>query len=333
MSKQKYQNPVSATLSGIRDLFRKQEPIGQLDESVSMKGKTCLITGANSGLGFAVATQLAEKGATVIMACRSGIPEAGERIRSLTGSSTVEMVKVDLSDIDAIDKLIATLQEKGLVFDVVICNAAVVPAGSRETPQGLEQMFMVNYLSKFILINGLLENQLIRTAGPATSRIIFVSSESHRSGQDIDFDNLGAFQHFTMKAAVARYGDYKLMLTTLASALHSRLSGAKPPINVHALCPGAVNTNIAREAPSWSKPLLKVIFSLFFSPPDKAAAPVMYLACAPELAKESGYYLHLMQKKDADERALDPENQKELWDKSAALVASVRSKDHAGSMS
>ncbi|MEM9327412.1 MAG: SDR family NAD(P)-dependent oxidoreductase [Bacteroidota bacterium] len=274
MTKKKSQNPVTATLAGIRDVFRKQQRIGALEDSLSMDGKTCLVTGANSGLGFAVATQLASRGAQVIMACRSGIPGAGNAIKKLTGSSLVEMLEVDLSDLASIEKLLVMIESKKLKFDVVICNAAVVPAMSRETPQGLEQMFMVNYLSKHILVNGLLNKQLLNHESDTPPRIIFVSSESHRSGRDINFDNFGKYEPFTMKAAVARYGDYKLMLTTFAMALHERLSQREDqPVHVHALCPGAVNTNIAREAPAWSKPLLRLVFSLFFNSPEKSKGP------------------------------------------------------------
>ena len=70
-----YQNPVSATLTGIVNLFKKQEKIGELKESDRVDGRTCLITGANSGLGFALAVELAKRGGRIIMACRSGIPK------------------------------------------------------------------------------------------------------------------------------------------------------------------------------------------------------------------------------------------------------------------
>ncbi|MCB0683774.1 MAG: hypothetical protein KDC32_23150, partial [Saprospiraceae bacterium] len=87
MSHGRFKNPVEATLTGIKDLFRRQPLADHLSERDRLDGKTCLVTGASSGLGFAVAVDLARRGANLIMACRSGIPEAGERVKQLSGSS------------------------------------------------------------------------------------------------------------------------------------------------------------------------------------------------------------------------------------------------------
>ena len=83
----KYNNPVSATLTGISDLFRKHEPAGELKPSDRLDGKTVLVDGASSGLGFAVAVDMAKRGASLIMACRSGIPEKGELVKMFDGEN------------------------------------------------------------------------------------------------------------------------------------------------------------------------------------------------------------------------------------------------------
>ncbi|MEI6900900.1 MAG: hypothetical protein WCL00_13560, partial [Bacteroidota bacterium] len=81
----KYNNPVTATLTGIMDLFRKQIPVGELKSTDRLDGKTVLVDGSSSGLGFAIAVDVAKRGAKVIMACRSGIPEKGEMVKRLSG--------------------------------------------------------------------------------------------------------------------------------------------------------------------------------------------------------------------------------------------------------
>ncbi|NTV82915.1 MAG: SDR family NAD(P)-dependent oxidoreductase, partial [Bacteroidales bacterium] len=213
MSKQQksnYKNPVSSTWEGIRAAFAKQVKVGELKPTERLEGKTVLIDGASSGLGFAIATQLAERGALVIMACRSGIPGKGEEVTRRTGNHLVEMVHVDFSDIISIQKLISTIKEKFAPLDIVISNAAMVPAQSRKTPQGLEEMFMVNYLSKFIFINGLIREKCFRTGGKDIPRIVFVSSESHRHPPAFDWDSFGKFKTYGMNKTVEYYGYYKL---------------------------------------------------------------------------------------------------------------------------
>jgi len=318
--KSKYSNPFTATFNGIVNLFRKSTPVGELNDDDRIDGKVCLVTGANSGLGFAVTQQLVERGSKVIMACRSGIPEAGERIKALTGSDQVEMIRVDLSDLNSIRAFVEELKSRNIKLDIVVDNAGMVPSGSRKTKEGLDEMFMVNYLAKFILINELLSADLFNTY-QSTPRIIYVSSESHRSGDNIDFEKFGEFEKYTMSKVIALYGYYKLHLNTLAAELSHRLNpNGQINYSVHSLCPGAVNTNIARESPKVFIPLLKVIFGLFFLRPAKAAFPVIYLACSKDVEGKSDYYLHMKAKKDPDERSMDREVGGKLWGKSEKLL-------------
>ena len=76
--------------------------VEQVPDSLSLAGRTCLVTGANSGLGKATAILFAKRGARVLMACRSGIPEAGQDVIAQSGNRDVQMLEVDLSDLDSI---------------------------------------------------------------------------------------------------------------------------------------------------------------------------------------------------------------------------------------
>ena len=100
----KYNNPLSATLTGISNLFKKQERIGVLDPSDRLDGKKILITGSSSGLGLATAIELAKLGAEVIMAVRSGIPEKMKEVKRKSGSDHVHIHYIDLSDFDFINE-------------------------------------------------------------------------------------------------------------------------------------------------------------------------------------------------------------------------------------
>jgi len=334
--KKNYDNPVSATLTGIFDLFRKHEAAGKLNVSDRLDGKTVLVDGSSSGLGFAVAVEVARRGARVIMACRSGIPSQGEKVKKLSGNQEVHMFHVDFADIHSIRKLVTSLKSSSLFvdgkgIDILVCNAGIVPKKSRKTSQGLEEMFIVNYFSKFIFVNLLLENNCFQDATsiiphPASripcplSRIIFVASESHRNPKKIDWDDFGKYREYQIGKSIDLNGYYKLLLTTFACELSRRLNpGNETKISVFALCPGPVNSNIAREAPGIFQPLLRVAFGMFFKSPAKAAVPVVYLAASPDLEGKPFDYLFLMSRSKVDEKASDPQNGARLWKLSEEL--------------
>jgi len=309
---------------GLRDRFKKRPRLKGLDAGERLDGKTVLVTGASSGLGFATSVELARLGARVIMACRSGIPDKGEEVKRLSGSDKVEMLYVDLSDLESINAFSRTFAGKGFKLDILISNAAIVPAQSRKSPQGLEEMFVVNFLAKFYLINKLIAQGAFNEFSDGWPRIIIVSSESHRNPPGFDWENFGKYQEYSMKDVVKRYGYFKLLLTTFAVELSRRLNTANGPgFPVRSLCPGPVNSNIAREAPGWAKPILKVVFGLFFSSPEKAAEPVIYYAATREDIATDFDYLFLMSRVDIDDLAADPANGERLWEDSEALLLSL----------
>jgi NAD(P)-dependent dehydrogenase (short-subunit alcohol dehydrogenase family) len=319
----KYNGAISATWKGISDLFQKQVRVGKLRPDERLDGKKILIDGSSSGLGLATAKDLARLGAEVIMAVRSGIPEKGEEVKKASGSEKVHMLAVDLSDFESIQNLVREIKLKFEKIDILICNAAVVSKKARKTRYGLEEMFTVNYLAKFYFVNLLLQNDTFRKDGDSLPRIIFVSSESHRNPEHFEWDDFGQFKEYGMNKAVERYGYYKLLMTTFSQELSRRLNPNQyPQFSVFALCPGPVNSNIAREAPAVFQPLMKLIFKAFFRSPETACEPVVYLAASTEVEGKPTDYLFLMSRKTVDEKASDPENGKKLWKISEELLES-----------
>ncbi len=323
----KFNSPSNAIIAGIIDLFTEKKYTGKIKDDDRLDHKNVLITGANSGLGYAVALKLAERGANLYMACRSGIPEKGEKIKKITGSTTVWMLPVDLSDLNSIRAVVDQIVKKHIKFDVIICNASIVPRASRKTKQGFEEMFVVNYLAKYVLLKLLLDQKCIRLARTERSRIIFISSESHRNPIEFDWANFGKYQNYGISRTVELYGYYKLLLTTFAHELSRRLnSDNSSNISVFTLCPGPVNTRIAREAPLLFKPLLKLIFTIFFKSPRKAAAPVVYFASSHDVDNKSFDYLHMMNRKEIDTKASDKGNGIKLWEKTELLLQELQIK-------
>ena len=319
-----YDSPWQATWKGITDLYGKKTDSVELPDHIDLAGKSVLITGSSAGLGFAAAKRIAKAGAKVIMAVRSGIPKKGEEIKKHSGNSDVEMYHVDLLDFESINHFLENLEKDKVKIDILISNAAMVPLKSRKTPQGLEEMFMVNYLAPFYLINQLINRNVLL---PEKSKIIIVASESHRNPKEFEWDKFGKYEAYGIKETVSRYGYYKLLLTTFANELSRRLTLENRQIPIRVLCPGPVNSNIAREAPKLMQPLLKLVFSIFFRSPEKASDPILYFASETNHESKPIDYLFLMQQKEMDEKALDEANGKKLWELSQVLIDDVLSEN------
>ncbi|MEQ9298972.1 MAG: SDR family NAD(P)-dependent oxidoreductase [Cyclobacteriaceae bacterium] len=316
MRDKKFGNPFSATLNGIIELYSNKGEEVNLPENIDLSGKHVMITGSSAGLGLATAKRVAKAGAQLSMAVRSGIPDKGHEVEGEAGVSNVKMYYVDLSDFESINSFLNQLVKNEVKLDIFIANAAMVPLVSRQTKQGLEEMFMVNYLSTFYLINELLSRKIISTE--AASKIIIISSESHRDPAAFDWEGFGKYEPYGIKEVIAKYGYYKLLLTTFANELSRRINTDKSIIPVRVLCPGPVNSNIAREAPGWMQPLLKGVFSLFFRSPMKAADPVVYFC--QEAGDQPIDYLYLLQKKPMAPLAQEMEDSTRLWERSEALI-------------
>lgn len=321
-----HDNPIFAVISGLLDLLDKRGQVKPLPTDFRIDGKRCLVTGANTGLGKAIAIDLAKRGGHVIMACRSGIPDAGEDVKRQSGSKAVEMLPVDLADLNSVSRLAEQLQQRGEHLDIVVLNAGLMPQKARPSTQGYDLMFAVHYLANRLLLTRLLASGVIanrsfanykkRGKHAATPRIVFVSSEAHRSAKPIDFANLGAFVDFNISGGMRQYGLSKLVLNTYAAELARRLTLANGDADVQVayMCPGPVNSNIARETPAWLRPLLAPVMQTFFRAPSIAAQPVIYLACSPDLAGEQGVYMHMLKRKAPSPLGSDAGNGRKLWE-------------------
>lgn len=330
MAHGRFDNPVVAALAGVKDFFSKQKLEDQLKETDRADGKTCIITGANSGLGFGISVDMAKRGAHVIMACRSQIPEAGERVKMLSGSDKVEMIRVDLSRIDSIHEFVDTLEKRGIHPDITILNAGVALPKARKTESGQEEMFFVNYFSNFMLVNLLLSKKVILPNGkdPDKQRIIFISSDSHRDASYIDFEQFGRYEDYGVSKGISYYSYYKLVLNTLALEFSRRLNNGSLQVPVHVICPGPVHSNIIKEAPWLLRKVLGAIFSVVFRSPEVAARPVVYMSISDDYGNDTGRYLHMFNPKDMDEKVYISEEGAKLWERSAELWKKLDEKNH-----
>lgn len=171
---------------------------------MTMQGKIVMVTGANSGIGYATVEGLAAQGATLILHARS--KEKGEKAREdiarKTGNTNIHLMLADLSSIEQLKELADQVKAKFDHLDVLINNAALVPTRRTLTKDGLEAQFAINHLSYFILGNLLLPHLEASGAG----RMINVSSNLHAVGK-VDFENLQAEKRYEFYQWAGQAGD------------------------------------------------------------------------------------------------------------------------------
>lgn len=325
MSHGRFDNPVVAALAGFWDIFRKQENAEKLHESHRLDGKTCIVTGANSGLGFAIAVEMAKRGAHVIMAGRSKIPEAGELVKQKSGSDRVEMRYLDLSKIPSIHAFVDGLIRDGIKPAVTVLNAGVALPNSRKTESGQDEMFLVNYLSNVILTNLMISKDVIPCNGNSNPRprIIFISSDSHQGSSAIDYSEFGRYYEYGVSKGIENYSYFKLILNTYATELSRRVNPDGVHIGVNVICPGPVHTNIIKPAPQPLRFILGAIFKIIFRSPAKAALPVIYMSVSSDFEGKSGEYLHMFNSKQMDPKVYIPEEGARLWEASMQVWQAI----------
>jgi len=324
MAEGRFKSPVGAALAGVKDFFSRQKLASRLSERDRAEGKTVMITGANSGLGFALAVEFARRGAHVIMACRSQIPEAGERARNLSGSDSIEMRYLDLSRIGTIHEFVKSMENDGICVDICILNAAVALPGPRKTETGQDEFFQVNYLSNVTLTFLLIQKKVIELKKDGGwSRLLFISSDSHRGASSIDYDEFGRYFDYGVSKAISNYSYFKLVLNTFAVELSRRINKEGLRLSVLIICPGPVHSNIVKEAPWLLRTILKGIFRIVFRSPAKAALPVVYMALSPDYEGRTMEYLHMFNPRKMDPKVYEAGEGLKLWDRSMELLEKI----------
>ncbi len=314
----------TALRTAVKDRLGSHGEIQPVGPDVRLDGKVCLVTGASSGLGKAVAIELGLRGAKLVLVCRPGHSGLAEEIQAASGSPGVELIEADLSDLDAVSRACDTLRTHGEKIHIAVLNAGLMPKTARKSRQGYDLMFAVHFLANRLLSERMIADGVL--AGPEESedaaRIVFVSSEAHRSANPIDFESFARFTPYGVRDGLKYYGLSKLHLTTFFSALWRRLEHEESQqVKVHALCPGPVASGIAREAPGILKPIVSLVMKAFFLAPRKAAIPVVYLCCSEDAGKRSGIYLHLLREKPVSPLANDEESGRKLIEASDAILS------------
>jgi NAD(P)-dependent dehydrogenase (short-subunit alcohol dehydrogenase family) len=294
------------TISGwIREDDQMAQPNG------GMGGRTCLITGASSGIGRTTALRLARLGAKLVLVCRDRArgEETIAAIQRTSGNRDATLLLADLSSQQSIRQMASEFLAAGEPLHVLINNAGVVNTQRRLTVDGIETVFAVNHLAYFLVTHLLLDR--LRASAPA--RIVNVASHAHRYGT-MDFDDLGGQRAYK---AMRIYGRSKLANILFTYELARRLSGTG--ITVNCLHPGAVATGLGKNNGSGARIFIAMLRP-FFRTPEAGAATSIYLASSPEVEGLSGKYFTDGKEARSSKESYDQAIARRLWELSARMT-------------
>lgn len=276
----------------------------------SIAGKTCLVTGATSGIGEAAAVALARAGAELVLVARS--PARADatlaRIRRAAPQAQLDVLYGDLSVQADVRRVAAEYAASGRRLHVLLNNAGLMMDRRTETADGIETCFAVNHLAPFLLTNLLLDR--LRESAPA--RVVTVSSVAHRMAGpfDLGWTQPGRYRPFHA------YSASKLCNVLFTRELARRLEGT----GVTATCvhPGNVATRFGQNTEgffNWGTRLIE----RFRRSPEQGAETLVWLCAAPVAGPSGGYFADRRERRPG-RNARDADAARRLWDDSARLV-------------
>ncbi len=291
--------------------------------------RIAIVTGANSGIGFEAAKELAAKGALTVLACRNLIKgeEAARAIRAATPDASLELLALNLADLSSVRAFVDDYLARHDRLDLLINNAGVMALPYRQTADGFEMQFGTNHLGHFAL-TGLLLPTLLATSG---SRIVTVSSTAHRMGT-MRFDDLNWEQDYSKWQA---YGMSKLANLLFTYELQRKLDAVGSETIAVACHPGYAATNLQTAGPemagqTFTKQISALMNSVVAQDQAAGALPTLYAATMPDVAGGDYYgpdgFMEMRgapKKVESNEKSHDEADAVRLWDVSEQLTGVV----------
>jgi NAD(P)-dependent dehydrogenase (short-subunit alcohol dehydrogenase family) len=247
-------------------------------------GRTAVVTGANSGIGYCAARELARRGASVVLACRSAqrADEAVERLRAEVPGGRFEYRPLDLADLSSVRRFAKDYE--GDRLDLLINNAGLMAIPYALTADGFETQFGVNHLGHFAL-TGLLLPRLLASPG---SRVVSVSSAMHARA-NVDLDDLNSERGYRRWTAYSRSKSANLLFI---HELARRLAGAGSGTVATAAHPGFAATNLQTKGPRMAgnrgaERVMSLVNRVMAQSAETGALPTLYAATAPSVEPDS----------------------------------------------
>eukprot|EP00736_Rhodelphis_marinus_P013276 Rmarinus@m.2878 len=286
-----------------------------------VEGKTIIVTGSSSGLGFETARVLAKSGAHVVLACRrkSAADTAMQDIWSRHPQASLTFMPLDLASLSSVRRFAEEYVASGRPLHILINNAGVLAGNKRtQTSDGFETMFGTNHLGTFLLTELLLP--VLKRSAP--SRVVIVSSGAHAiappGGIRLDDPNYERGGYFKWTA----YGQSKMANLLHARELDRRLRDAGVDVRANAIHPGCISTSLARNM-SLVEWLLAQMFRPLYKTLSQGASTQVFVATDPRLRDVGGlYFADCIDQKTDRAEADDMELARRLWELSEKLVHS-----------
>lgn len=277
-----------------------------------MQGRTCVVTGASSGIGRITALELARRGATLGLVCRDRGrgEETVADIVGKTGNRAVALHLADLASQAATRAVAAELLAAYPRIHLLVNNAGVINLRYSTSPDGIETVFAVNHLAYFLLTNLLLE----RLEASAPARIVNVASDAHKFVRGVNWDDLGWTRGYKPMRV---YGQSKLANILFTTELARRLEGTG--VTANAVHPGAVATRFGQNNGAVARVLTKML-APFFRTPEQGAQTSIHVATSPVLEGVTGRYFANAREARPSRAAQDADAARRLWQVSATMT-------------
>ncbi|KAJ3643648.1 hypothetical protein Zmor_026347 [Zophobas morio] len=274
-------------------------------------GKTAIVTGANTGIGYDTALDFAKRGARVILACRDEgrAEEARVRIVEETGNKNIVVQLINMSSFESVRGFAKKINETEERLDILVNNAGAGGIGDKRSTDGHVLLMQINYLSAFLLTN-LLIGLLKKTKG---SRVVNVSSIAAKYARNFEVADVDKFP-----GIYSVYNYSKLCNILFTIELAKRLDGIET--TTYSLHPGAVKTEIFRHAKGTSKFILNFLKNLFFKTSEEGAQTTIYCSVAKDIEKYNGAHFEDCQEVPAYITTRVPGLSKKLWDLTKDIV-------------
>lgn len=292
---------------------------GRQPNLINLKGKTYIITGSNTGIGFETAKTIALMGGNVVLACRtlSKAESAKREIITATNcdAKNVNVLELDLSAFSSVRKFVKSFHSMNMPLHCLINNAGLMMSERSITEDGVEMVMAANHFGHFLLTNLLLPD-----LNKVNGRVVIVSSSLHKLASSFNFDDIMSEKRYSL---FGTYAQSKLANILFAFELQRRIWASGSGTTVNVVHPGIVRTDFPRHMTfvmRLANNLVAPVLLLLQKTPAQGAYSSVDVAVSPAWEGVGGKYVFHCITTDTSAAARDTDAAKRLWELSEKIT-------------